>query len=145
MKRAEIYKRRTSFVRDYCRFLSLKDAFEATSEKFNVSVSTLRMDWSRRDSWPKEILEDINDSSLISIYKKEICRTLTRTEIMMGTTNNDNCRLGAMKLRIETLFKLIKLQKSVDLEDVLEKVENLEKKLDEILGSGKRVREERND
>ena len=137
MKKAEIQKRREYLVRMYCRFLSLKDAFEATSEKFNVRITILRADWNRRDSWPEEILENVNDSSLIRIYSKEICRTLLRAEIMMSKTTNDNCRLGAMKLKVETLFKLINLQKSINIEELLERIQNMEKKLDEILESKK--------
>jgi len=137
LKKAEIQKRREYLVRMYCRFLSLKDAFEATSEKFNVRITILRADWNRRDSWPEEILENVNDSSLIRIYSKEICRTLLRAEIMMSKTTNDNCRLGAMKLKVETLFKLINLQKSINIEELLERIQNMEKKLDEILESKK--------
>lgn len=132
-----IHKRREYLVRMYCRFLSLKDAFEATSEKFNVRITVLRADWNRRDSWPEEILENVNDSSLIRIYRKEICRTLLRAEIMMSKTTNDNCRLGAMKLKLATLFKLINLQKSINIEELLERIQNMEKKLDEILESKK--------
>ena len=131
MKRAKIFERRVYFVRCLCRFLSLKDALEVTASKFKVRVSTLRMDWSRRDSWPKEILEEVNDTSRISVYKKEICRTLAQTEYLIGTTKNDNCKLGATKLRISTLLKLIQLENSCKWKELWEKVETLENQLKE--------------
>ncbi|MQY62569.1 hypothetical protein GH146_04730 [archaeon] len=113
--------------------MSLKAAFEATSEKFKVSIPVLRVDWNRRDRWPKEIFENVTDPVLISIYLLGIHRTLQQTELLLSKTTNDNCRVGALKLKADSLFKLINLQKSITIERVLERLENMERTLEEML------------
>ncbi len=129
----DIQERREYLVRIYCRTLSLKAAFEATSEKFKVSIPVLRVDWNRRDRWPKEIFENVTDPVLISIYLLGIHRTLQQTELLLSKTTNDNCRVGALKLKADSLFKLINLQKSITIERVLERLENMERTLEEML------------
>jgi len=139
----DVQERRVYWVRIYCRTLSLKAAFEATSEKFHVSIPVLRVDWSRRDRWPKEIFENVTDPVLIYIYLLGIHRTLQQTELLLSKTTNDNCRVGALKLKADSLFKLINLQKSIMVEGILERLENMERTLDEILESKKESREKR--
>ncbi|MHC3129855.1 MAG: hypothetical protein IBV52_07245 [Candidatus Bathyarchaeota archaeon] len=137
MKR-DIQKRRVYFVMIYCRTLSLRATLEATSERFHVSTAVLRVDWARRDRWPKDVFENVTDHVLMSIYLLGIHRTLQQTELLLSKTTNDNCRVGALKLKADSLFKLINLQKSITVEGILERLENMERTLEEILDQKKK-------
>lgn len=130
LQKSNILDRREAFISYYYRTFSLKAALEATSQKFNISVSTLRVDWARRDNWPKHVFKNVTDPVLNFIYRLGIHRTLQQTELLLSETTNDNCRVGALKLKADILFKLINLQKSITIERVLERLENLESKLE---------------
>ena len=126
--KAEVRERRIYMMQEFWRSRSEKMAIESTSKKFGISKDTLYVDWSRRDTWLKEIVDLRDTSNLIRQLFLDVYGSLLEIEELASKADNDNCRLGAHKLRINTLFKLIDFLQSYDVEELRERVEKLEKK-----------------
>ena len=114
-------------IQEYSRTFSEKMAIESTSKKFNVKKEMLYVDWGRRNRWLPNIISLKDSSNLIRLLLIEIDATLKQVDKMILETDNDNCRLGALKLKVNSVFKLIGLYRCFDEEDLRERVENLEK------------------
>ena len=121
-----IEKRREYMIMEYSRSFSVKQAIEATANMFQVSPDALYMDWERRHSWLKELVKLNDNGDLIRRLILEIQLTLKGVDELRVNADNDNCRLGALKLRISTLFRLIDLLHSYDAEELRERVVKLE-------------------
>ena len=126
--KTELLERRSFMLNHYGKFFSLKDAVTDTAQKFGVKTSILYVDWNRRSSWLKQILSLKDNSDLIRQLLLEVFRVLREIEKFGSVADNDNCRLGAHKLRLNGLFKLIDLFRSYDNEALKERIEKLEKK-----------------
>ena len=113
-------------IQEYSRTFSEKMAIESTSKKFKVKKETLYVDWDRRDTWLPKIISLKDSSNVIRLLLIEIDATLKQVDKMILETDNDNCRLGALKLKVSSVFKLIGLYRSYDEEDLLERIEKLE-------------------
>lgn len=128
MKKAEIRKRREFFWYALESTLSLKTALQGTSSKFGVSIAVLRVDWSRRRNWPPEIFGKIDDMILEELYNSGITKSLHQTELIISQNENLNCKLGALKLKISTYFKLKSGVEDKNYKKLLiERLEKLEK------------------
>ena len=125
--------RKKSFIDTLMRTGSMKIALEVTSKKYNVSKSALRMDWQRRAVWPKEIFEGLTDPNLTFLYILEIRKALQQNEEIIRKSQVLNCKLGAVRTKIDTYFKLVNLQRSIHSDKTFERLEILEKKVDELL------------
>lgn len=90
------------------------------------------MDWNRRGNWPKEIFESVTDPILTPLYILEIRETLRQNEKVINKAKNPNCELGAIRTKFDVLFKLIKLQSSTSLEKILERLEKLEARFEDL-------------
>ena len=128
--KAELRERRIYMIQEYSRTLSEKNAIESTAKNFVVNKDTLYVDWSRRNSWLKEIVPLKDNTNHIRQMFLEIYRSLQEIQELASQADNDNCRLGAHKLRINTLFKLIDFLKNYDAEELRERVEKIEKQLE---------------
>ena len=131
-----INERRRTFVEAFVKKWSLNPAIKFVSKKFKVDEATLRVDWSRRKSWPKEVFDQINPSDLIFLYRLGVHRTLQQIEKEYSKTTNPSCRVGLLKTKAQILFKLIAVEQALVDQDLLKRVEAMEKKL-ELLESGK--------
>jgi len=125
-------KRRKTFVETLSRTGSMKFALDVTSKKCGVTKNALRADWCRRSSWPKEVFEGINDPVFTFFYVFEIQGALRQTENLIRKTDNPNCKLGAIRTKVDTLFKLVNLQRAASLKAVLARMERLEAKFDAL-------------
>jgi hypothetical protein len=108
---------------------SMKIALEQTAEKFKVTKGSLKVDWFRRGSWPKEIFQTINDSRNDYFCLLEIRKSISQLESLRKRArkqNNINAELGAIKSKIDTAFKLVNLRRTISEEDFLERLEKLE-------------------
>lgn len=114
----------------FIRTWSLKSAVKTVSKKFKASEDALRADWNRRDSWPAEIFEGISASAMRDIYLLGVHRTLRQIERELAGNPNPSCRVGLLKEKAEILFKLIELQRSIDNQVLLKRIEAVEKKLE---------------
>jgi len=123
-----VRERRIFMMQEYRRTLSEKKAIESTSRKFRMKKDTLYVDWSRRDIWLKDIVDLSANSNLIRQLILEVYRSLKEIEELASKADNDNCRLGAHRLRVNILFKLIDFLHSYDAEELRERVRKLEKK-----------------
>ena len=122
-----ITARRKTFVETLSQTGSKKIALEETSKKYGVAQSALRTDWNRRSCWPKQIFENINDPIFIFQHTLEIRKSLRQLENLINKTTNPNVKLGAIRTKIDTLFKLVNLQRARDSENYLERIEKLER------------------
>ena len=127
----EIRERREYMIQEYSRSFSQKQVIEATANKFEVSQDTLYVDWSRRNSWLKEIVDFKDSSNMIRLLLVEVRRSLQEIEELAANADNDNCRLGAHKLRVNVLFKLVDLYRTYDNEELRERIERLERAVGE--------------
>jgi hypothetical protein len=139
-------ERRETFVETLCRTGSKRVAIQVTAEKFGVSPEAVKMDWSRRASWPLTIFKKINSPVFTYLFTLEIREGLNQIEKLIRNTENSNCKLGAIRTKVDTLFKLVNLQRADSLENIQERMEMLEKRLD-ILTKGTKInqKEDRND
>ena len=119
--------RRKTFTEILNRTGSMKIALKETSKKYGVAKSALRTNWNRRSSWPKQIFENINDPIFIFQHTLEIRKSLRQLENLINKTTNPNVKLGAIRTKIDTLFKLVNLQRALDSENYLERIEKLER------------------
>jgi len=127
LKKSEIQKRRQYFLHILIRTLSLKAALESTSQKFGVSVPVLRVDWSRKSKWPRELFNSIDDPIFEELCRLAIIKTLQQTELVISQSENPNCQLGALKLKANMLFKLRSiLEEKIDKKLLIERIEKLE-------------------
>ena len=137
MKR-QIKDRRTKFTNVYCQTWSIKTAIEVVAKEFNVSEATIRVDWSRRLKWPKEVFENLKDPFLLDVYHQGIHRTLRQVEWQLTKIKNPNCIVGLLKTKADILFKLMDFQKHIiNEEKLLTRIENLEKTV-QLMKSQKR-------
>ena len=130
----KIRERRIYMIKQYNQSLSEKQAIEATARKFGIKKETLYIDWSRRGSWLKEIVDTKDHLIKIREWEDEIQKSLIEIEKLAQNADNDNCRLGAHRTRIDTLFKLIGLHRSLDREELLDRIEKLEEIVGKISG-----------
>lgn len=128
--KSAVRERRVFMIQEFNRSLSEKKAIESTSERFGVNKDALYVDWSRRDSWLKDIVNLSDNSNLIRQLVLEVYKSLNEIEDLASKADNDNCRLGAHRLRVNILFKLIDFLQSYDAEELRERVEKLEKKVE---------------
>jgi hypothetical protein len=128
----EIRERRVFMVQEYERSLSEKQAIQATAEEFQVNPDTLYVDWSRRGSWLKEIINFKDSPNLVRGAIIEIHRIMQKVEELAKNSDNDNCKLGAYKLQINSIFKIIDLYRSYDNEELRERIE----KFEQTIGKG---------
>lgn len=122
----KIRERRSYMINEYNQSLSEKQAIEATARKFGIKKETLYIDWSRRGSWLKEIMDTKDHLIKIQQWEEEIQKSLKEIEKLAANADNDNCRVGAHTLKINILFKLIDLHSSLDREKLLDRIEKLE-------------------
>jgi hypothetical protein len=122
-------KRRKKFVEVLRQTGSKKIAEQEIAQEFRVTAEAVRIDWRRRASWPKEIFEEINNPVFTFMYMLEIREALNQIEKIIRKTENSNCKLGAIRTKVDTLFKLVNLQRSVSLENILERMERIESTL----------------
>ena len=64
----------------------------------------------------------------------EVRRSLQEIEKLALNADNDNCRLGAHKLRLNVIFKLIDLYSTYDNEELGQRLEKIERILEEKFG-----------
>ena len=127
---SEVNERRRLMIEVYSKTFSLKTSIKIVSKKFQVDPATLRVDWSRRHKWPKEVLGQLNDPLLIDFYHLGIHRTLRQIERELTQTTNPSCRVGLLRTKADILFKLLDFQKGdVEKEVLTKRIENLEKAL----------------
>ena len=124
---SSITERRKTFVEILSQRGSMKIALKETSKKYGVANSALRTDWNRRSNWPKQIFENINNPIFTFQYMLEIRVALRQLENLIKKTTNPNYKLGAIRTKIDTLFKLVNLQRALDSENYLERIEKLER------------------
>jgi hypothetical protein len=117
---------------------SKKIAEQEIAQEFRVTTKAVRIDWRRRASWPKENFEEINNPVFTFLYMLEIREALNQIEKIIRKTENPNCKLGAIRTKADTLFKLVNLQRSVSLENILDRMEKLEARLG-ALQKGNRI------
>ena len=129
--KTEIRERRIFMMEEYGRSLSEKEAIEATAKKFKVNKGSLYTDWSRRENWLNEIVDLKDSSNMIRQLVFEIYRSLQGITKLSENADNDNCKLGALKLRIKVLFKLVDLYRTYDNEELRQRVEQLEEIVEE--------------
>ena len=132
----EVEQRRKNMISDYVKTWSLKETVKINSKKYNVSEEALRMDWSRRKSWPKKVFENLDEVSC-EFYVLAVHNTLNQIEKELSQTSNPSCRVGLLKTKVQILFKLIEIKKSLSDQALLRRIERMEKKL-EVLESGKK-------
>ena len=128
-------ERRRKFVQVLGQTGSRKIAEKVTARQFRVTIKAVQTDWRRRSSWPPEIFAQINNPVFTHLFTLEIRESLNQIEKMIRNTENSNCKLGAIRTKVDTLFKLVNLQRAVSLEKILERMEKLESRLD-ILTKG---------
>lgn len=126
----EIRERREYMMNEYGRSFSEKQAIDATANKFHVSTETLYVDWSRRQGWLKELVKLSDNDDLIRQLIVQIQMSLNEADELKNNADNDNCRLGAIKLKINTLFKLMNFLHNYDAEELRERIEKLERIVD---------------
>jgi hypothetical protein len=135
----DINERRRLMIKVFVKTWSLNSAVRVVSKKFNVRQSALRVDWSRRHQWSKEVFSQISYPFSVDIYLMAIHKTLRQIEAELRCNTNASCRVGLLKTKADILFKLIEIQKSVFCQkDLMERMENLEKKLEFLDASKKR-------
>lgn len=99
-----------------------------TADKYDVSENCLYVDWFRRDRWLEEIVSFKNSKRTIQHLLIDLERIMKEAEILRYEADNDNCRLGALKLAAYIRFKLIDVFDRLGLaQDILSRVEALEK------------------
>jgi len=126
----EIRERRMFMIQEFGRSLSEKEAIESTAKKFGLTKDALYVDWGRRNNWLREIVDFKDNSNVIRQLIIEVYRSLQEIEKLASNADNDNCRLGAHKLKFNVIFKLIDLYRSYENEDLRERIEKLEKKIE---------------
>jgi hypothetical protein len=131
MEKVDIERRKT-FVETLSQTGSMKKTLDVTSKNSGVTKNALRADWCRRASWPKEVFEGITDPVFTFLYVLEIQGALRQIEQLIQKTDNPNCKLGAIRTKVDTLFKLVNLQRASSLEAVLARIEKLEVKFDAL-------------
>jgi hypothetical protein len=139
LTKLDIQERRKYFVHTLVRTISLRSALEATSQKFGVSIPVLRVDWSRRSKWPRELFDAIDDPVFEELCQLAIIKTLRQIERIIVQNENPNCQLGALKLKTTILFKLRRiLQEKIDQKLLIERVNELEEKVKSFFSDAKK-------
>ena len=134
-------ERRLMMANSYAKTWSLKSAVKTVSEKYNVNEASLRSDWDRRRTWPKEVFESLSDPVLRECYLLGIHKTLAQIERELNQTTNSSCRVGLLKIKAVILFKLIDTQNGVSQEVLMEKIESLERKLQGLISDKQKEKE----
>lgn len=138
MKRSLKNRIRKDFLENLYRSGSLKIAIRDTALKFEVSEGSLRTDWFRLGTWPKELFQAINDPINDFLSVLEIRNSLHQLDSLIRRCRkqqNLNAELGAIKSKNDTIFKLINIRRTIREEDFLERLETLEadiKKLKDV-------------
>ena len=122
----QVRERREFMVQEYNRTQSEKKAIESTSKKFKANKNSLYVDWSRRNNWLNEVVNLKNSCYIIQQLLKEALKTLQEIDKLASEADNDNCRLGALKLRVNVIFKLIDVYRTYDNEELRERIKKLE-------------------
>lgn len=120
----------------FVKTLSLKSTINIVSKKFKVNEAALRVDWNRKDTWPTKVLDKVSSPVLRDFYLLAVHRTLRQIERELTQNTNPSARTGLLKCKAEILFKLIQIQQSFVEQDVVKRIEKMEKKL-EVLESEK--------
>ena len=131
MMKTQVRERRFHMIQEYSKSHSEKKAIESTSKKFGVKKDVLYVDWSRRDRWLKDVIDLKDAGNMICQLLIEVQSCLQEIDELAKNADNDNARLGAHKLRINILFKLIDLYRTYDNEELRERLEKLERIVEE--------------
>lgn len=136
MKR-RLRKRRWRMLDIFNRTGSVKKTIEIICKEFGVKKETAEKDWKRRPSWMEDIIDLTNSNDLILGCLYDVQHYSKELERFAKTTKSPSCRLGAINRLIESRFKLVKFYHSYQNGEVRERIEKLEKRLDELLESQK--------
>jgi hypothetical protein len=124
-----VNERRKLMIDVFLKTWSLKSAVKAASTKFHVRETALRVDWGRRPTWPRQVLDYIGNPSCCDLYFLGIHKTLGQIEHELACCTNPSCRVGLLKTKAEIFFKLIEIRRSAEDEALVKKIEAMESKL----------------
>ena len=130
--KTELKQRRTYIIDVYGQTFSEKIAIEATAKKFGVKKNIVYVDWKRRNIWLKDIISFKNSNFLIRHFLRKVVKNLMEIEKLATNSNNDNVRLGAHKLQMSSLFKLIDFYHNYKNEELLERMEKIEEQIQKM-------------
>lgn len=94
-------------LREYGRSYSLRNAVKLTATEYECNEASLYVDWSRRKVWLKEICDFKNAGVRIRELILDQDRIMGSINELMENADNSNCKLGALKLAVDTRFKMI--------------------------------------
>lgn len=100
-------------LKQYAKSFSLKETVELTSAKFGCKKASLYTDWARRPTWIKEVCDFQDADTHIRALVSSFPSLLTHLDDLIENADNSNCKLGAIKLSIETRFRMIELLKDL--------------------------------
>ena len=110
--------------------LPMNEIVTDLSKDYNVTESAIYMDWSRRDTWIKEVTEFTDLDSELYESLSHIKKARNKALLLVYSSDNDNAKVGALRLYADMNFKIINvimdLKKYRDIEEIKERLMELE-------------------
>jgi hypothetical protein len=120
----QIYNRRKDILRFHSRGLKLSDYIEKLAKKHKCSNRALRNDFTRRHEWIPKILLLDNSKDLVNELMLTLQEARTAAWRVFHEADNDNARVGALKLLGDSVFRQIEVLQSLgEIQQVPQRIE----------------------
>jgi hypothetical protein len=110
----QIIARRTDLLSLLSKGIKLKDAVDTLSEKYQVSPRDVYHDWEKREQWTRQITRQ-KDPSYFDILLTGLQEIIRESWYLAKTADNDNAKVGALRLAQDTYFNMIGLLQGLGL------------------------------